>query len=233
MGLFDKKYCEFCGDKLGLFGNTTLKDGHMCKTCVSQLSPWWSVGKATTVAEVYEHRMYREENKKKVEDFRVTKSLGDYYKVLIDEDAARVMVTTTSEYTKANPDVFNMEDITSARWKVEESKTELRDKDKDGKSISFNPKRYEYRYDFYVTMYVKNPYFDTVRFKVNRNYVYIEPWGEYEAKEAEYRMLQQKHMGAKPLTGDRYTPNIEENEDYQAYKALAEEIVEALTRKPE
>ena len=66
MGLFSKKYCEFCGEKLGLFGNTTLKDGYMCKNCARQISHWWSVGKSNTVAEMYEHIMYRNENKKKV-----------------------------------------------------------------------------------------------------------------------------------------------------------------------
>ena len=83
MGLFSKKYCEFCGEKLGLFGTTTLKDGYMCKNCARQISHWWSVGKSNTVAEMYEHIMYRNENKKKVEEFRVTKAMGEYYKVLI------------------------------------------------------------------------------------------------------------------------------------------------------
>lgn len=231
MGLFKKEYCEFCGEKIGLFGKTTLKDGLMCKECAAQISPWWSVGKATTVADVYEHRIYRDENKQKVADFKVTRSLGDYYKVLIDDESRRVMITTSTDFVKANPDVINFEDITSARWDVQESRSEIYNKDKDGKSVSFEPKHYDYHYDFYVTIYVKNPYFDTIRFKVNRSYVSIKPWEEYEAKEAEYRALQMKHMGAKPLTGDRNTPNIEENEDYQEYKAVAEELVAFFNNK--
>ena len=40
-----------------------------------------------------------------------------------------------------------------------------------------------------------------------------------------------KHLGARPVTGDPYTPNIEENEDYQAYKAVGEEIVAVLNER--
>ena len=42
MGLFDKKYCDFCGSKIGLLGNKKLEDGNMCKDCASKLSPWFS-----------------------------------------------------------------------------------------------------------------------------------------------------------------------------------------------
>lgn len=32
MGLFDKKYCDICGEKIGLLGNRKLEDGNLCKT---------------------------------------------------------------------------------------------------------------------------------------------------------------------------------------------------------
>ena len=32
MGLFDKKNCDICGDKIGLLGNRKLDDGNLCKT---------------------------------------------------------------------------------------------------------------------------------------------------------------------------------------------------------
>ena len=212
MGLFSKKYCEFCGEKLGLFGNTTLKDGYMCKNCARQISHWWSVGKSNTVAEMYEHIMYRNENKKKVEEFRVTKAMGEYYKVLIDEPNGKVMVTSSDNLEKANPDVLDIADITSASYEIDENKSELKTKDEKGSYISYEPKRYEYRYDFYVKFYVKNPYFSTMRFKVNSSYVHIDPWAETEGL-GNYAFV------------DRYTPDVNSNEDYQAYKAMAEEIV--------
>lgn len=40
MGLFDKKYCDICGDKIGILGNRKLEDGNMCKECARKMSPW-------------------------------------------------------------------------------------------------------------------------------------------------------------------------------------------------
>ena len=30
MGLFDKKICDICGEKIGLLGNRKLDDGNLC-----------------------------------------------------------------------------------------------------------------------------------------------------------------------------------------------------------
>ena len=49
MGLFDKKYCDICGDKIGLLGNRKLEDGNLCKNCSKKLSPWFSDRKNSTV----------------------------------------------------------------------------------------------------------------------------------------------------------------------------------------
>ena len=212
MGLFTKKYCEFCGEKLGLFGNTTLKDGYMCKNCARKVSQWYSVGKSNTVADLYEHFMYRDENKKKVEEFRVGAVLGENTKIYVDTDAGKIMVTSSSDFAKSNPDVIDLADVTSAAYEIKEDKTELKTKDGKGNPISYEPKRYEYRYDFYITLYVKNPYFSTMRFKVNSSYVHIDPWAE-TANFVNYAFV------------DRYTPDTANNEDFQAYKAMCEEIV--------
>ena len=42
MGLFDKKYCDICGEKIGLLGNRKLEDGNLCKNCAAKLSPFFS-----------------------------------------------------------------------------------------------------------------------------------------------------------------------------------------------
>ena len=36
MGLFDKKYCDVCGEKIGLLGNRKLEDGNLCKECARE-----------------------------------------------------------------------------------------------------------------------------------------------------------------------------------------------------
>ena len=36
MGLFDKKVCDICGEKIGLLGNRKLDDGNLCKDCAKK-----------------------------------------------------------------------------------------------------------------------------------------------------------------------------------------------------
>ena len=52
MGFFDKKYCDVCGEKIGLLGNRKLEDGNLCKDCAAKLSPFFSERKFSTVEEV-------------------------------------------------------------------------------------------------------------------------------------------------------------------------------------
>ena len=42
MGFFDKKYCDVCGEKIGLLGNRKLENGNLCKDCAAKLSPFFS-----------------------------------------------------------------------------------------------------------------------------------------------------------------------------------------------
>ena len=51
---------------------------------------------------------------------------------------------------------------------------------------------------------------------MNSSYVHIDPWAETEGL-GNYAFV------------DRYTPDVNSNEDYQAYKAMAEEIVNYFT----
>ena len=92
MGLFDKKYCDICGAKIGLLGNRKLEDGNLCKNCAAKLSPWFSDRRQSTVAEIGEQLSYREANREKVSAFRTTRTLGERTKVLLDEDAGWFMV---------------------------------------------------------------------------------------------------------------------------------------------
>ena len=51
MGLFDKKYCDICGEKIGLLGNRKLEDGNLCKECAAKLSPWFSERRSSGICE--------------------------------------------------------------------------------------------------------------------------------------------------------------------------------------
>ena len=179
MGLFDKKYCNICGEKIGLLGNRKLEDGNLCKNCAKKLSPWFSDRRNSTVAEIKAQLEYREANREKVAAFHNTRTLGSQMKVLMDEDAGQFMVTSARDLEEANPDVLNFSDVTGCNLDIDESRSELKRDvvDKDGKhtSVSYNPPRYEYSYDFYITIFVNNPYFSEIRFRLNDRTVEITP----------------------------------------------------------
>ena len=104
MGLFDKKFCSICGEKIGLLGNRKLEDGNLCKDCAAKLSPWFTERKQSTVAEIKEQLAYREANKAAVSAFQTTRTLGRNIKVLLDENAGKFMVTSARNI--ANPGCF-------------------------------------------------------------------------------------------------------------------------------
>lgn len=92
MGLFDKKYCDICGEKIGLLGNRKLENGNLCKNCARKLSPWFSDRRGSTVEEIRAQLAYRAENQEKVAAFHTTRTLGADTKVLLDEDAGKFRV---------------------------------------------------------------------------------------------------------------------------------------------
>ncbi|MBO6164003.1 MAG: DUF4428 domain-containing protein [Lachnospiraceae bacterium] len=173
MGLFDRKYCDFCGEKIGLLGNRKLQDGNMCKKCAAKLSPWFSERRESTKAEIQEQMNYREENRQAVAEFHTTRSIGKYTKLLMDEDARKFMVTSARDLAEANPDVLDYSQVTGCDLDIQESRSEQKTKDKEGKSVSYNPPRYEYSYQFYVTIRVNHPYFDQMRYSLSNGYVNV------------------------------------------------------------
>ena len=211
MGLFDKKYCDICGEKIGLLGNRKLENGNLCKDCAKKLSPWFSDRRKSTVEEIKEQLAYREENRGKVAAFHTTRTLGTNIKVLLDEDAGKFMVTSARDLTEANPDVLDFSDVTGCNLDIDESRSEIKREDKDGNKVSYNPPRYEYSYDFYLTIFVNNPYFDEIRFRINSSSVEITP---------PPAMRPGMMAGCSPET----------NVEYCNYKKLGEEIKQALTQ---
>ena len=62
MGLFDRKYCDVCGEKIGFLGNRKLEDANLCRKCAAKLSPWFSGRRHTTLEKIREQLAWREEN---------------------------------------------------------------------------------------------------------------------------------------------------------------------------
>ena len=169
MGLFAKKNCDICGGKIGLLGNRKLEDGNMCKDCAGLLSPFLTDRRRTTLAEIKDHLAYREANKAEVAAFNVTRTLGDRTKVLLDEDKRKFIVTSSGRWKNENPDVMTFAQVTGCNTETHEGKTEIKTKDAEGKEVSFRPPRYRYYYDFYVTVFVNSPWFNEIRFQLNRS----------------------------------------------------------------
>lgn len=209
MGLFDKKYCDICGEKIGLFGNRKLQNGNLCKNCAAKLSPWFSERRQSTVEEIKEQLDYREENRNAVAAFHTTRALGDNTKVLLDEDAGKFMVTSARNLIEANPDVLDFSQVTGCRVDVDESRSELKRKDSEGNEVSYNPPRYEYSYDFFIIISVNHPYFDEMRFKLNSSSVEIN------------------NVAGGPFAKPVYP---RKSIDYLEYEKLGKEISDALTK---
>ena len=244
MGLFDafkKKECSICGGEIGLLGNRKLEDGNMCKACASKLSPWFSDRRNSTVAEINEQLAYREENRARVAAFRTTRTLGENPKVLLDEDAGKFMVTSARNLAEANPDVLDFADVTGCDLDIDEDRTEIEYKDKDGNRQSFNPKRYAYSYDFYIVIHVNNPYFNEIRFKLNHSRVDNDQETLLDGPNAMPRSktvgrpapggFRPMPGGARPGMAGGLTSNAAEvraSVEYRQYEQMGKEIREAL-----
>ena len=87
--------------------------------------------------EIKERLAYRETNQEKVAAFRVTRTLGEGMKVLLDEDDGRFMVTSARNWQEANPDVLSFSDVTGRKLDIDESKTEIQYKDAGGNGRAF------------------------------------------------------------------------------------------------
>lgn len=164
MGLFDKKFCDVCGQKIGLFGNNKLTDGNICDDCRRKLSPWFTGRKKSTLDAIKEQLAYREANRAKLNEFEVSRTLGDNSSILIDEKHQWLVVSKTSgNWRDANPDIISFLDLTGCDTDIDEHSRELKKKDAEGKDVSYVPARYEYSYDFDLIIHVNNPYFDEMR----------------------------------------------------------------------
>ena len=88
-----------------------------------------------------------------------------------------------------------------------QNRSEETREDAEGNSVSYNPPRFCYSYDFKIIIRVNHPYFDTMSFQLNPSGVEINP----------------ENATSNP-------PNPRLNQDYKEYEAMGKEIKEILTR---
>ena len=173
--LFEKRQCSICGKEMGLTERKELSGGNLCDDCAEKLSDWFSTEarKASTPQQIQEHLAYREQNRQAVAQFRATRTIGKSTKVYLDEMNRKFMVSSASDLQKDNPDVIDASAITNVAVDINESKHELRTKNEEGRSVSYNPPRYDFSYDFYVDIDVSHPHCSHRRIKVNSSSVWV------------------------------------------------------------
>lgn len=220
MGLFDKKYCNICGEKIGLLGNRKLEDGNLCKNCAKKLSPWFSDRRNSTVSEIKEQLAYREKNREKAAQFCISYTYGEDWKLLLDEAHRWFTITRARDLAEANPDILDYSAITGCRVDIDENRTELLREGIDGEEVSYSPPRYEYSYNFEFIVSVNHPYFDEMRFRLNSSSVDIET-----------QSMARPSVPGRPQTIARMQGaniNPETNVEYRKYRDMGEEMRTAL-----
>ena len=220
MGLFDKKYCDVCGEKIRLLGNRKLDDGNLCKTCEGKLSPWFTGRRKSTVEDIKAQLRDREANQDRVRAFHATRTLGDGNRLLLDDDNGKFTVCTIGRTLDDNPDILNLSQVTGCEVQVERSRTEETTRDSEGKAVSYDPPRFTYSYRFLLEIQVDHPWFDEMKFQVNRHLVKIQTGMPIETPGLLFSSLIK-----------RYTPDVPDTEhspEYQEAQALAESMRQAL-----
>lgn len=167
MGLFDKKYCDICGEKIGLLGNRKLDDGNLCKECAKKLSPWFEDRRHSSVDSIKEQLAYRETNKAKVRAFQTTREFAaDRYHVFIDDTKGQFAIARAMN-VDVNPDIVDLSQIISCKLEVEQNRHEEQYRDKDGNLQDYVPPRYKYSFDYSIKLAVSSPWFDDMDFDLS------------------------------------------------------------------
>ena len=165
MALFEKKFCDVCGEKIGMLGNRKLEDGNLCKDCAKKLSPWFSERRQSTVQDIKNQLEYREQNRQNLNYFNPTRVIGDDWKLYIDDNQGKFCVCRR-DIRSENADIIDLSQVSNVRSEVREDRDEIYDRDSEGNQVSYNPPRYEYKYEIFIIINVNTPYFDEIKFEV-------------------------------------------------------------------
>ena len=181
--IFKKQDCEICGKEVGMLGYKKLEDGEICKDCVKLLSPWFEDRRHATVAQIKEQLAYRQQNAKELENFTVSRKLGDEEYIMYVEEAngipARFFVTDRSDYMAVNPDIISFADVASCVTDIRIRDEEIKQRNSEGQLVSYRPARFKHHHDFYIKMEIRNnPYFDDIAFRINGSAITLETVGD-------------------------------------------------------
>ncbi|MBQ8000865.1 MAG: DUF4428 domain-containing protein [Ruminococcus sp.] len=223
MGLFDKKYCDVCGEKIGLLGNRKLEDGNLCKDCARKLSPFFSDRRRSTVEEIKQQLAYREENERNLARFNPNLVFGNNEKVYVDVNAKKFIVTRSSNWRGANPDIIDFSQVTACNTDIVENRDEIYTQDAEGNRRSYNPPRFEVEYEFNFVIQVNSPWFSQIEFELSDgNRPQSRMTDMYREYERQMYELQNLLMGNTPANATAYvqTPPVY-GQPAQAYNQSA------------
>ena len=180
MGLFSKD-CVICGGSGGALSSRKLADGHICGDCAKRLSPWFDDFKSSTAEDIKTQLNYRDENRRALDDFEVTKSRG--IKKYAEDmqyayDAGRrafVIVEgpaeTAEDFADRNPDIIQFDQVNDVWLEVDEYWTEgAGEFELKPFNQTITQEKYKevyWRYDFYLNIETDHPYAERIRYKMN------------------------------------------------------------------
>lgn len=132
MGLFDKKFCDICGDKVNMLTQQKLSDGYLCSDCKHKLGSFTSGWKQRTVDDVKRHLELREQNKQKYQQFNCSATAGGSNSSIQVDFGNRwfIFAINNRDYKSGNPQIFNFSQLQDF-WLEQEYRT-LSDSDHDG-----------------------------------------------------------------------------------------------------
>lgn len=132
MGLFDKKFCDICGDKVNMLTRQKLSDGFLCSDCKHKLGSFTSGWKERTIDDVKRHLELREQNKQKYQQFNCSATAGDSdSSIQVDFNNRWFIFDINNRDNKSgNPQIFDFSQLQDF-WLEQEYRT-LSDSDHDG-----------------------------------------------------------------------------------------------------
>lgn len=132
MGLFDKKYCEICGEKVNMLTQQKLTDGYLCSDCKHKLGSFTSGWKQRGIDDVKKHLELREQNKQKYAQFNCSATAGGRNSTIQVDFNNRwfIFAINNRDYKSGNPQVFDFSQLQDF-WLEEDFRT-LSDSDGDG-----------------------------------------------------------------------------------------------------
>lgn len=170
-----KKNCAVCKDKASILTRIRLNDGFLCSDCAKKCSEHLDDYDEITAEEIKQHLIYRKRNKNSqmLNEFKATKTLGDYEILKIDEEHKTWLLDTGKRLKNENPDVFYLSQITDVVFERKKELLNQYDESKKSKNslIKFLNRKNRwplYGYWFYVIIKVNHPCFSEINMRINK-----------------------------------------------------------------